>query len=36
MVENLEMFSFHTNFNSIKIPLVAPDMTQIVHKGLVW
>jgi len=36
MVRNLQMFSFHPNFNRGKIPPVAPDIFQTVHEGLVW
>jgi hypothetical protein len=35
MVENLEIYSFHLNFNRNKIPLVAPYMSLTVHEGLV-
>jgi hypothetical protein len=35
MVENLEMYSFQTNLNCSKISLVALDMSQTVHEGLV-
>jgi hypothetical protein len=35
MVENLEMYSLQTNLNCSKISLVALDMSQAVHKGLV-
>jgi len=36
MVGKLEMSSFQPNMNHIEIPLVAPDMSQTVNKGLVW
>jgi hypothetical protein len=34
MAKKLEMSSFHTNLNHKNMPLVDPDVSQIVHKGL--
>jgi len=36
MVGNIEMYSFYPNLNHNKHPPVSPDMSQTVHKGLVW
>jgi hypothetical protein len=35
VVGNLEMSSFHANLNHRQIPLIAPEMFQTIHKGLV-
>jgi hypothetical protein len=36
MFGKLGMSNFHINFNYREIPHVASDMSQTVHKGLVW
>jgi hypothetical protein len=35
MIGKLQISSFHPNFNRNKILLVAPDISQTVHEGLV-
>jgi len=36
MDKNIEKSSFHSNSNHSEIPYVASNITQIIHKGLVW
>jgi len=36
IVGSLEIFSFQPNLKCNKIPLVTPDMSQIVYEDLVW
>jgi hypothetical protein len=36
IVGKFQMSSFYPNFNRSKIPLVALDMSQTVHEGVVW
>jgi len=36
IVGNFQMSSFYPNFNRSKISLVALDMSQTVHKDIVW